>query len=271
MHLVNKTIVLQGNIGAGKSTLLEEIIKIINEYKLKYYIVKEPIDEWNKEIFSNQSILELFYSDKEKYGFVFQIFAFSTRLDYLDKVIKENYNKFISRVYDYIVVFFISLLFGILTLLFSYSLSLYIVIFTFLFIIVMIILDYQSSTINLISERSLRSDKIFFENIVKMYNLELEWNVYNKFFDISTNVFNVKDDIVIYLNSSPEVCLERIKKRNRPSEKEITLEYLQDLDKNHKEMIKDYDKVLEIEWNYKDEHEKEEIIRKVLKFIEENI
>lgn len=39
----------------------------------------------------------------------------------------------------------------------------------------------------------------------------------------------------IYLRSSPENCLKRIKKRNRPSEKNITLEYIEHIHRSHEE------------------------------------
>jgi deoxyadenosine/deoxycytidine kinase len=42
----------------------------------------------------------------------------------------------------------------------------------------------------------------------------------------------------IYLRTKPEVCLERIKKRGRESEKSITIDYLQKLDKKYETLVK---------------------------------
>jgi deoxyadenosine/deoxycytidine kinase len=50
----------------------------------------------------------------------------------------------------------------------------------------------------------------------------------------------------VYLRSTPENCFKRIKKRNRQSEKNITLEYLQQLHKHHEET---YEKALKNNMN----------------------
>jgi dephospho-CoA kinase len=41
----------------------------------------------------------------------------------------------------------------------------------------------------------------------------------------------------IYLKTSPEICMERIKKRDRVEEKDIPIEYLISLDKLHDEWL----------------------------------
>ena len=51
-------IVIDGNIGAGKTTQLNRI------EKLGFRVVKEPIEQWP---------LDLFYSDPERWGFLFQM------------------------------------------------------------------------------------------------------------------------------------------------------------------------------------------------------
>ena len=45
------------------------------------------------------------------------------------------------------------------------------------------------------------------------------------------------DNIYIYLKSKPDMCLTRIKKRNRQSENNKTLEYLNDLHDLHEENV----------------------------------
>lgn len=53
------------------------------------------------------------------------------------------------------------------------------------------------------------------------------------------NSFNIlKPSKHIYLRTDPDICLERIKKRNRLEEQNITLDYLFDLDRKHDEMLK---------------------------------
>jgi deoxyadenosine/deoxycytidine kinase len=86
---------IEGNIGSGKSTLL----KIIREkYKDNENIifVDEPVSEWLNIKDSNQNnILELFYKDKKKYSFSFQILAYITRLRKILEAIENNKDKII--------------------------------------------------------------------------------------------------------------------------------------------------------------------------------
>ena len=49
-------------------------------------------------------------------------------------------------------------------------------------------------------------------------------NVYLKYFKLLKDKYP-KPDLMIWLDASPEICLERIKKRGRESEKKISLEY----------------------------------------------
>lgn len=42
---------------------------------------------------------------------------------------------------------------------------------------------------------------------------------------------------IVYLRAKPEICLERIKTRNRPEEQSITLDYLKQLHDRHEEWL----------------------------------
>ena len=88
----NKKISIEGNIGSGKSTAIDYL-------KLHYkdiVFVDEPVSEWTS-IFdkSGKNALELFYEDKERNSFWFQILAYITRLRNLLKVLDNNKNKII--------------------------------------------------------------------------------------------------------------------------------------------------------------------------------
>jgi len=70
---------IEGNIGAGKSTLLERIQKrAIQENNKTIHIVPESLDIWEKIKDGDKSIFQLFYENKEKYGFAFQVLTFLT-------------------------------------------------------------------------------------------------------------------------------------------------------------------------------------------------
>lgn len=80
---------IEGNIGSGKSTLLNLLRE---KYKENQHIifVDEPVSEWNKIKDGEKSILELFYGDKDKYSFTFQILAYITRLRKLLQVLENS-------------------------------------------------------------------------------------------------------------------------------------------------------------------------------------
>ena len=45
--------------------------------------------------------------------------------------------------------------------------------------------------------------------------------------------------VLIYLSARPETCMERIRKRNRPQEKDITLTYLQTIHDGYQKLLKE--------------------------------
>lgn len=82
---------IEGNIGAGKSTLLK---KLEGEcFEKKHVVLYEPIDEWmnvKPEGPDSLSLFEKYYADKERYGFMFQMFALQTRVNHLLHTITKN-------------------------------------------------------------------------------------------------------------------------------------------------------------------------------------
>lgn len=86
--------------------------------------------------------------------------------------------------------------------------------------------DYPNATVFIV-ERSLNADKNIFvqmlhddEKIDKM-----EYEIYNRWYTEFIDDYRV--DGVIYLDTSPELCLERVNQRKRTGEEGISLDYLQ--------------------------------------------
>ena len=77
---------IEGNIGSGKSTL----VKKLKNANPNYYFLQEPVDIW-KEITNskNENILSKFYTDKKRYSYTFQNFAFITRICTLKNIINK--------------------------------------------------------------------------------------------------------------------------------------------------------------------------------------
>jgi len=101
------------------------------------------------------------------------------------------------------------------------------------------LVKYINSTIKpvLLSERSIYTDKhVFFEMLYDDKILEKqEKEIYDILFE--NNNMNKLDYIYLYVNTEPELCLERIKKRNRSGEK-ISLDYLTKCHKYHQKWFK---------------------------------
>ena len=85
----------------------------------------------------------------------------------------------------------------------------------------------------IIMERSIYTDKFVFAKMLYDggFIKEIEWKTYNYWFD--TFKESTQLDGIIYVNTEPQVCFERIKKRNRDGESNIELEYLKECHKNH--------------------------------------
>jgi deoxyadenosine/deoxycytidine kinase len=85
---------VEGNIGSGKSTflnILKDELKHVNGIPVVF--VEEPVSEWESiQSEDGKSMIELFYANKEKYAFSFQIMAYISRLKYLQDTIQRYPN-----------------------------------------------------------------------------------------------------------------------------------------------------------------------------------
>ncbi len=86
--MIPKIIFVEGNIGAGKTTFL----KNIKNFKKKYQIIYEPVDEW-----ISSGMLDKFYKDPEKYAYEFQLYCLETRFKLFEKIDKNVEYVFIER------------------------------------------------------------------------------------------------------------------------------------------------------------------------------
>ena len=99
-----------------------------------------------------------------------------------------------------------------------------------------IIEKYSNQNVTIVTERCIFTDREIFAKM--LYNdskiEHIEYSIYNSWFDYF--VKNIHIDKFIYINTSPEICLERIAKRNRSGEV-IPLDYLKNLESFHKEWL----------------------------------
>jgi len=88
-----------------------------------------------------------------------------------------------------------------------------------------------------ITERSLFTDKcVFAKMLFESGKIEdVNFQIYMKWFDTFVEDFPISK--VIYVRTNPEICYQRISKRNRLGEDSIPLEYLSNCHKYHENMI----------------------------------
>jgi deoxyadenosine/deoxycytidine kinase len=102
-------------------------------------------------------------------------------------------------------------------------------------------------------DRSLGTDYNVFEKM--LYNSgeisEIEHKMYNLWCSFYANYVRENSKIIyIYLKCDPNICLERINKRNRMEEKLITLDYLEKLNEYHDNwLLKEEDNIIILDCN----------------------
>ena len=137
------------------------------------------------------------------------------------------------------------------------------------------ILEETNKKTILITERSILTDKYIFAKMLYESGdmTELEWKMYNTWFDVLLSKVTV--DAVIYVNTKPEKCKKRITKRARVGEENISIDYLNNLDKYHTEWLSsDTIPILTIDGNVDfitDEDELYKIINNIEKFIDSKL
>ena len=105
----------------------------------------------------------------------------------------------------------------------------------------------------IITERSLVTDKMVFAKM--LYDTgnieEVNYQIYGKWFECFASEYPIKK--VIYVNSSPEICHERIHERARLGESVIPLDYLNTCHNYHSDMMISFtennNKILELNGN----------------------
>jgi deoxycitidine kinase/deoxyguanosine kinase len=91
----------------------------------------------------------------------------------------------------------------------------------------------------IIIERSLCADKNIFMNMLHDDGVveNIEFSIYNKWY--SEFIQDYRVDAVIYMDSNPETCAERINRRNRSGEEGIPVDYLKKCKDYHSKWLLD--------------------------------
>jgi deoxyadenosine/deoxycytidine kinase len=73
----------------------------------------------------------------------------------------------------------------------------------------------------------------------------IEWETYNYWFNTFKETSKV--NLIIYIKTNPDKCLERINKRNRIEENSIKLDYLVKCDKYHNDWLNNNNNIIMID------------------------
>jgi len=81
---------------------------------------------------------------------------------------------------------------------------------------------------------------VFAKSLYELKDLNgIEWRVYNMWHSQLREMLNIKIDGCIFINTPPEICLQRLNKRSRKGEGGIPLDYLQLLHEKHVDWLLD--------------------------------
>ncbi|UWX11327.1 CRPV-218 [Crowpox virus] len=133
--------------------------------------------------------------------------------------------------------------------------------------------DCNKDTIFL--ERSVFSDKNVF---AKSCLNGLEWYIYLEYFNWITKQNDIKLDGIIYVRTSVDTCMKRLKNRNRKEEQHTEYDYMKLIHDNHEEwLVKKYQSdladipilVIDGNKNYKDDIEqRNKLLEDIRKFVD---
>lgn len=184
---------LEGNIGAGKSYLLGSLRQLHPEW----VFIDEPVSFWQSlKNDNNESLLEVFYKDQSRWSYTFQNCALLSRFSNIETTVTDYSNKIsqenISKGTN-----------G----------------------------NNIRKPVVFITERCLDTDH---EVFAKMLHADgqldsLEFDLYERWFALLMQTATPLSAIV-YVDTMPNTCSDRIRMRNRDGEDSIPLAYLSSLD-----------------------------------------
>nr|CDS21174.1 thymidine kinase [Echinococcus granulosus] len=88
-------------------------------------------------------------------------------------------------------------------------------------------------------ERSINCGRrCFIEAMIRNHQLSNEdVEIFDEFYEWSRSLPIFQLDLIVYLRCSPEICAERIRKRDRRGESAITMDYLNQLHELHEDWL----------------------------------
>lgn len=119
------------------------------------------------------------------------------------------------------------------------------------------------------SERSIWTDRyVFGKSCIDSNKMNvLETNCYHFWFNWLEDKFWKKPDGIIYLRTSPEKCMERMKERARNEESSVSLEYLKELHDYHENWLSNWNVTPKLIVDNENDNDWNNVLNQVNKFI----
>jgi deoxyadenosine/deoxycytidine kinase len=123
------------------------------------------------------------------------------------------------------------------------------------------------------TERSIWTDRhVFGKSCINSNKMNhLETNCYHFWFDWLESKFFRKPDGIIYLRTSPEKCLERMRQRARHEEDGVPLEYLTELHNYHEEWFANWKETPVLVIDNEEDNNWEQVLERVNTFMVDNL
>lgn len=198
---MKKLIYVEGIIGSGKSTVLQNCATTYPGI----LVMPECVSDWQNmhtQGGKNINLLELYYKDTKRWGFVFQIQVLKT--------LAERHH------------------------------------------------DIMASEAVVMAERSLQSSVKLFAQLAweSQFLSPLEYTVINNWYEYLRRSTPIEPTHVLYLATSPTIAMERINRRGRPEEKNLSIEYLERLQQRQECLLHNEEyggKIIKIDGNQSEE------------------
>ena len=131
----------------------------------------------------------------------------------------------------------------------------------------------EDTTSIIICERTVETDRnCFAKELHESGHInDLEWKLYNQWYDWLRNKLHLCPKGVIYLQSDPDICYKRIAYRARQEECIIPIDYLKSIHNKHELWIKNIEiptLIINVNADFEHDHlQTLEIVRKIKSFI----
>ena len=119
-------------------------------------------------------------------------------------------------------------------------------------------------------ERSVITDRRVFAELLRESGKisEMEWKLYDQWYEWLLNDYNVTPDIYVYLRASPDTSYKRMLERKRKEENGVPLDYIKSVSKKHDEWLLNEKKsqvvTLSVDNDFKKDEEFRENLLKII-------